>query len=205
MRTIKRWWFSLPVGTRSLLLGCHCLPIHGWFVAWAWWRLYGFPTDLRLWIAFFVHDIGYWNLTDMDGEEGEKHVERGAALMHKWFDPIIRVGHGSKAYTIAGNTHWQDLCLYHSRFYAKKNGREPSRLCCADKLALVLTPQWLWLILAHTSGEVHEYLNEVRDGKYSAQPIDGTDAKTMHRDMVEYLRAWVEQNKPEAQCQTQHA
>ena len=61
----------MNVGTRSLLFGVHQFAIHPWFVAAAWWRLYGFPFDPRLWVAFFVHDLGYWGKPNMDGAEGD--------------------------------------------------------------------------------------------------------------------------------------
>ena len=51
----------MKVGTKSVLFGAHCLLIHPVCLAIASWRLYGFPWDLRLWLAFGVHDIGYWN------------------------------------------------------------------------------------------------------------------------------------------------
>lgn len=50
---------KIPVGAKSILWGAHCWFIHPCFVAWAWWRLYGFPRDARLWVAFFVHDLVY--------------------------------------------------------------------------------------------------------------------------------------------------
>lgn len=83
----------IPMGTRSLLWGAHQFLIHPLFVALAWWRLYGFPWDPRLWVAFFVHDLGYWGMPNMDGPEGEEHPRLGAALMHAFFDlpgPWIR-------------------------------------------------------------------------------------------------------------------
>src|SRR3990167_10895950 len=49
---------KLTIGTKSVLFGAHQFLIHPWFVAWAWWKLYGFPFDPRLWVAFYVHDIG---------------------------------------------------------------------------------------------------------------------------------------------------
>lgn len=54
----------LPVGTKSVLFGAHCFLIHPLFVAAAWTKLYGFPRDIRLWAAFFVHDLGYWGKQD---------------------------------------------------------------------------------------------------------------------------------------------
>ncbi len=76
----------MNIGTKSVLFGAHCFVIHPLFVALAWWRLYGFPFDPRLWVAFFVHDLGYLGKTDMDGEEGEEHPWLGAAIMGRLFD-----------------------------------------------------------------------------------------------------------------------
>ena len=70
----------MRVGTKSVLFGAHCFFLHPWFVAAAWWRLYGFPWDPRLWVAFFVHDIGYLGKPNMDGPEGESHPELGARI-----------------------------------------------------------------------------------------------------------------------------
>ena len=44
----------MRVGTKSVILGVHSILIHPFFVAWAWWRLYGFPWDGRFWLAFFL-------------------------------------------------------------------------------------------------------------------------------------------------------
>ena len=68
----------MTVGTKSVLFGAHQFLIHPWFVAWGWWTLYGFPLDPRLWVAFFVHDLGYIGKPNMDGPEGETHPLLGA-------------------------------------------------------------------------------------------------------------------------------
>ena len=47
----------MKIGTKSVLFGAHCFFLHPFFVAVAWWKLYGFPVDPRLWVAFFVHDL----------------------------------------------------------------------------------------------------------------------------------------------------
>ena len=75
----------MRVGTRSVLFGAHALWLHPWFVAAAWWRLYGFPADPRLYAAFWLHDIGYLGCRDMDGPDGESHVELGAQVMEVLF------------------------------------------------------------------------------------------------------------------------
>ena len=79
----------MRLGTRSVLFGAHCFFIHPWFVAAAWTRLYGFPTDLRLWLAFLVHDLGYMGKPNILGEEGEKHAEWGANVMHLLCDSVV--------------------------------------------------------------------------------------------------------------------
>lgn len=131
----------MRVGTKSLLFGAHQVVTHPLFLALAWWRLYGFPADPRLWVAFVVHDWGYWGLPNMDGAEGQTHPELGGRIMARLF-----------------GQDWGDFTRLHSRHYAKLEGREPSPLCAADKLVLLLTPSWLYLPAVRATGEVEEYL-----------------------------------------------
>src|SRR5437868_6582638 len=56
----------MRVGTKSVLFGAHCFGIHFLFIALAWWKLYGFPWDPRLWLAFYLHDVGYLQKPYMD-------------------------------------------------------------------------------------------------------------------------------------------
>lgn len=135
----------MRVGTKSVLFGAHAFWLHPWFVAWAWWKLYGFPWNPLLWLAFFVHDLGYLGKPNMDGPEGETH-------------PIL----GSEIMRIFGQK-WADLVLFHSRFYAKQAGLPYSQLCVADKLALYLTPGWLYLPMVKLTGEIYEYVGRNRD------------------------------------------
>ena len=106
---------TMTIGTRSVLYGAHCAVLHPWFLAVAWYKLYGFPWDVRLWASFCLHDIGYISKPNMDGCEGETHVELGAKIMGLLF------GESWAAFTAA-----------HSRYWAKRNGRQFSRLCVAD-------------------------------------------------------------------------
>ena len=137
----------MRIGTKSVLFGAHCFFIHPWFVALGWLRLYGFPFDPRLWVAFFVHDLGYIGKPNMDGPEGEKHPEFGARIMGELFDPVTR-----------RSGDWYYFALLHSRYYAKTLGLQPSRLCMADKLAISLTPGWLYLPMVRATGEIREYM-----------------------------------------------
>lgn len=216
----------MKVGTKSVLFGAHCFFIHPLFVAAAWTKLYGFPTDPRLWVAFYVHDLGYWGKPNMDGPEGEAHVELGASIMHRLFDRKVfdLSSEESNTYAEVGAlcdsgwkfgsyestcgrwnatvlaAHWRDFTLYHSRFYAKRDGRPFSRLCVADKLAVALEPYWLYLPRVIASGEIHEYMNirEKPDSKYKGEPKVTQDAdlkglsprRAWWQRMTNYCRAW---------------
>lgn len=157
----------MRIGTRSLLFGAHCFFVHPWFVALAWWKLWGFPRDIRWWFAFFLHDIGYWGKPNMDGPEGETHPVLGATLMHLLFDEHYWVNSGP----------WYDFCLYHSRYYARMKGKPISRLCVADKLSFALTPKWLYLPMVWLTGELREYMNDPKyaDGRETDTPGEWYD------------------------------
>jgi len=167
----------MRIGTKSILFGAHQFIIHPIFVFLAWRQLYGFPTDPRLWLAFILHDLGYFGLPNMDGPEGETHVEWAANLMGKWF-----------------GLEWYELCLYHSRFYAKKHHKPVSRLCLADKLAFVLTPKQLYLPLVKLTGEVEEYMALARERTAGGEPKYSSmtdDYEQWYLDVKEYLSRWV--------------
>lgn len=147
---IERW---LPVGSRSLLYGGHQFVIHPLCVAWAWWRLYGVPRGWRLWACFFLHDIGYWDKTDMDGAQGKYHPLRGAYFAYAWLGPA-----------------WGELCVGHSRSFANAFNRPPSRLMRADKYATVLVPLPLYVALIWLTGEWREYLALALAHGYTGRP-----------------------------------
>jgi hypothetical protein len=123
----------------------------------------------RLWVAFVVHDLGYVGLPNMDGAEGELHPEWGARLMGRLF-----------------GREWHDLALLHSRFYAKALDRPYSRLCVADKLAIALTPSWLYLPMVRLTGELDEYMRGQR-GRTSAGPLPPGQ---WYREVQDYCRRW---------------
>lgn len=164
----------MKIGTRSVLFGVHQFAIHPWIVAIAWWKLYGFPCDLRLWIAFLVHDVGYIGKPNMDGAEGETHVEAGAKLMGWLF-----------------GENWYWFTLFHSRFYAKKHQKAFSRLCVADKLAIALTPGWLYLLQANLTGEISEYMQ----GADARTPALGRSQTQWFSDVQDYCRAWAYEHR----------
>jgi hypothetical protein len=164
----------VKVGTRSVLYGAHCFFLHPWFVAAAWYQLYGFPWDPRLWFAFVLHDIGYLGKPNMDGPEGERHVEAGARIMAFLFGSC-----------------WGDFSRFHSRYYAKKAGRPYSRLAVADKLAIALTPAWLYLPMVTATGEVREYLKNAQTAESVHWRPTGYDKRVWYAALRKYMREWV--------------
>lgn len=143
----------MKVGTKSLLVGYHQFLLHPLIVAWAWMKLYGFPWDLRLWFAFFLHDIGYIGLPNMDGTEGKAHPFLGGHIMHFLFDnwSLEAMQNGYE------EVEWFQFCIYHSRSLVKAYFGQPSKLMYADKLAFMLYPVWLLKALYRMSGECEEY------------------------------------------------
>jgi hypothetical protein len=146
MRALTR---LLPLGTRSVLCGAHQFLLHPLFVFAAWWQLYGFPADPRLYVAFIVHDLGYVGKRDMDGVEGQFHPELGGRIMTRLFGP-----------------QWGAFTRRHSRYYARLEGAVPSPLCAADKLATALVPAWLYIPLVRLSGELPEYMALARQADF---------------------------------------
>lgn len=169
----------MKIGTKSLLFGVHQVVLHPIILFIAWWQVYGFPADPRLWIAFVIHDWGYWGKPNMDGSEGEKHVEWAANVMRRWF-----------------GDEWGDFCLYHSRFYSKRDNRHFSKLCVADKWLIAIEPWWLYLPRATASGEFKEYMQVGRDksGKYGGIHNE-IDAKGWYLGIQKYCRNWVGEHK----------
>lgn len=158
-RVVEGW---LPVGPRSVLFGAHQFLLHPIFVAVAWWRHRGFPWDPRLWVAFFLHDIGYlvgW-CPEMDGPVGAQHPAWAGHVMDRLF-----------------GKQWGDFCRGHSRTFAKQAGIPTSALMPADKLATALYPPRLYVALCWLSGEWVEYRDRwVASGTYPDRSDDGVIA-----------------------------
>jgi len=188
----------MKIGTKSALYGAHAFWLHPFFVFLAWWKLYGFPWDPRLWVAFFVHDLGYWGKPNMDGEEGERHPEWGARMMTSLFDHIYRLCPSPSdprmpEYLWLGD--WGRLVLYHSRFYAKLAGVKPSRFCFADKMAICLTPWWVYRWTAGLTGEIREYREDAANPSKGWANKQECSDREWYLDMQSYMRKWIEEFK----------
>jgi hypothetical protein len=176
----------VTIGTKSILYGAHCFFLHPFFVAAAWRRLYGFPLDLRLWVAFLVHDLGYVGRGDMNGSEGEDHVHLGASLMRRLF-----------------GRHWEEFTRCHSRYWAKRTQRQFSHLCVADKLAFVITPLWLYMPMTRWTGELPEYMEDVKSQiedlrhlePWEEQCLCSSDPRAFLEGLRSYTKRWVEKHK----------
>lgn len=182
----------MKIGTKSLLYGAHAFWLHPIFVTWAWIKLYGFPWQPWLWIAFVVHDWGYWGMPNMDGPEGEEHPRTGARILNwlqgtwlfiqqpvfwsrpylgiplRWWHLKRRWAHAQLllgSYTHGPKVAWGNEVMFHSRFLSKKYQVSPSKLCWADKLALSLTPWWLYLPMVRATGEIREYRERQQTGE----------------------------------------
>jgi hypothetical protein len=166
----------MKIGTKSVLFGAHCFFIHPWFVAYSWWKLYGFPFDTRLWVAFFVHDLGYIGKPNMDGPEGEQHPYLGAKIMGMF------------------GRRWYEFSLYHSRFLSKKNGAQYSKLCVADKLAIATTPNWIYLPMVRATGEIKEYMKDAERNSNGEIKIQNSEVVWIN-GVKSYVRQWVEEHK----------
>jgi hypothetical protein len=200
----------MTIGTRSLLFGVHQFLLHPLFVAWAWWRLYGFPWQPALWFCILVHDWGYWGKPNMDGPEGERHPELGARLASyildgwPWQVPceiLLKTPENQNAGYPIGR--WGQFCLFHSRHYAKRQGRAFSRLAVADKYAICLYPDWLYIELAWLTGELREYI-AVSNAYASNNPslteeerrgLTSIDLWEWRAGINAYMARWVENNK----------
>jgi hypothetical protein len=188
------------MGTRSVLYGAHCFLFHWFFVAKAWHALYKWHTvrdryvglvslkDPRLWLAFFLHDIGYIGKEKMDDLEGERHPYGGALLMKRMF--------GDK---------WMLFVLYHSRYLAKASGAQPSLLCLADKYSFVLTPRILYLPFVRATGEIDEYMRmdltrraageNRRKISYGDEQVIRQREELWFTDLKKYMNEWVQEHR----------
>jgi hypothetical protein len=190
----------MKIGTKSVLFGVHQFAIHPLVLAFAWWQLHRFRRvadayvttsllDPRLWFAFVVHDLGYIGKPNMDGFEGEEHPRFGATILGELF-----------------GGHWYCFSLYHSRYFAKREGMAPSALCLADKQAIVTEPSWLYLPRAKATGELAEYLAVGRKRAIAYQPTDAVTKieaaeigsgipRIWHRGVKSYMGRWIAEHR----------
>ncbi len=162
----------MKIGTKSLLFGLHQFAVHPFFVGLAWVKLYHKLPNWKEAVCIVIHDWGYWQAADIDGEEGENHPFRPASWVHDYLD---------KGY----DWRYYELCFFHSRTMAKKWGEKVSPLCAADKLGSALTPVWLMVLMGKLSSELKELH---LDPKYPSYRRNMTDYQMM-KDFSQHYRA----------------
>ena len=150
----------MKIGTKSLLFGVHQFLWHPFTVALAWRKCYGVWPKWNEWIAIFCHDLGYKGCPNMDGPEGTKHPEAGAALVHRL---VFNIG---SAFAYDARTRLDalilankslELAIFHSTHYAQRSNTQVSKLYLPDKMAILYEPKWFYLLRATLSGEIDEY------------------------------------------------
>lgn len=144
----------MKIGTKSLLIGAHQILWHPFTVMLAWRELHGKWPDWRTAVCIFIHDLGYWGCSDMEGEEGQNHPYLAAQLALQYLDDPN---------DLILNHVYADFCLFHSRTLAARFSRTPSPLCWADKLSVKFDPWWFYLFRVYLSGEIYEYRKEAAD------------------------------------------
>lgn len=193
----------MTIGTKSVLYGAHCFAYHWLAVAAGWWQLYRWAPaieggrwpgilDPRLWFVFFVHDLGYVGRPNMDGREGELHPYPVAFVASCLFDNPRRQ-RPVRAYLSEPEQKfgpWGLLVLLHSRHLAKALGEAPSKLCAADKLAISLTPWWLYLPGTSLTGELDEYFEQARSETGQRAGISTESRRAWFASVGDYCRAW---------------
>ncbi len=159
----------MKIGTKTILLGNHLWWLHSFFVYVAWVRLYKRLPNFYETICIIIHDWGYWGKPNLDGAEGEDHPRWAAEWIH----------------ILTGNHYYWELCMFHSRFQAKRyHNSLPSKLCLADKFGVAMMPVWLWVFLGSLSGEIAEYM---ADTKYE---INNCIAYKPYKSPAEFFRAY---------------
>lgn len=164
-----RWHRTGMQGLRSILIGAHQFVLHPLALTRAWRVLYGPIRDPRLYLTFWLHDLGYVLTRDMEGEEGERHVELGARLTRLCDPPATRQAVPTPWGTLRLGP-WGVFSLLHSRYYARHLQRSPSRLCAADKLAISFERGYVTRVTL--SGEVWESLACAQAGRYPDVQVD---------------------------------
>jgi len=129
-------------GIRSVIIGMHNPLFHGFFVTLAWKKIYKHYPSVKELVCILLHDIGYVKQNFIDGNN-DKHPELGAQICGYLF--------GKKYY---------NLCIAHSRDYARKLGLHLSKLGYADKYSVLLIPNIIYKPLIYLGGEAQEYLKK---------------------------------------------
>jgi hypothetical protein len=159
----------MRTAVRSYLVGMHNPIIHSATVLVAWIKIYKGLPSIKESICIFVHDIGYLKQTAIDGDDNN-HPELGAKMC-RLFGP-----------------EYFNLCIAHSRDYAKKLKLPLSKLGYADKGSVLIYPNWIFKRLIYLGGEAQEYHRTTKSKKWG-YPVQVRLIK------ADYQR-WMDNNVP---------
>lgn len=137
----------MTAAQRSFLMGMHNPILHSATVTIGWIKLFRQMPSIKEFICILFHDIGYLNQKSIDGTDN-RHPEFGARMCTLF---------GSKYY---------ELCIAHSRDYAKKFNFPLSKLGYADKYSVLIYPNFLFKWLIKIGGEANEYHNTTKTRKW---------------------------------------
>lgn len=155
--SIKRF-FTLSLGTKTLLFGVHQVFIHPFMVTVSWIILYKSLPSWRELVCIFIHDWGYWGKADLKGRQGDMHPLLGARIAKTLFGPKFEM-----------------FILGHSTFFCKRMAIPCSKLMAPDKYWHCIIPYWFYWILAAPTGELRHY-RDLNHARQVANP-DVSDAE----------------------------
>lgn len=133
---------------RSYLFGMHNPVFHSATVIVAWIKLFQSLPSFKELLCITIHDIGYLTQVSIDGSDN-RHPELGARMAG-----------------LAFGREYYELCIAHSREYAKKFGLPLSKLGYADKASILQYPDAFFNALIKIGGEATEYHKTTKTWKW---------------------------------------
>lgn len=133
-----------------------------------WIKTFKAMPSLGETVCIVFHDIGYATQDTIDGADN-RHPELGARMCG-----------------VLGQKYY-DMCIAHSRDYARKLGLPLSKLGYADKGSVLQYPDWFFKRLIVLGGEAQEYYQTTKTRKWGI-PVQVCLIK------ADYQR-WIDNNK----------
>lgn len=139
--------FNLTTAQRSYIVGMHNPLFHSATIIIGWIKLYHQLPTLKEDFCILFHDIGYMFQESIDGKDN-KHPEFGARMC-----------------SLLGSEYF-NMCIAHSRDYAKTLKLPLSKLGYADKYSILVYPNIVFKWLITLGGEAQEYHKTTRTKKW---------------------------------------
>ena len=155
----------ITTAQRSYLAGMHNPIIHSATVIIGWIKIFKCLPSVKEILCIIVHDIGYLKQKSIDGKDNH-HPELGAQMCGK----------------LLGSSYY-NLCIAHSRDYAKQKGLPLSKLGYADKYSVLAYPDGIFKYLIKFGGEAEEYHKTTKTKKWGF-PVQVELIKAQYRKWV---------------------